>query len=165
MTAVNFSVKGLSELEAALDALPDKMARRIYGKSLKTGMKPIADSVREILFGQVKEHTGDLLNSLRVNMRSAQGGGATIQQAVLTVGSKKAFYAYWIEHGTMMHQITSNKGMLKIGATGQYRHMVEVGGITPRPFMRPGFDQQKENAVELFAEDLRGWIEGAQEDS
>jgi len=162
MTTVNVQVKGLRELEAALDALPLKVGERAFSQALRAGIKPIQDAARELLVNQIREHTGNLVNSLKVRIVKAKGSSDPTQaEALLTVGDKVAYYANWIEFGTQAHLIHALPGhALKIASLG-YAEQAAVPGIIPRAFMRPAFDTKGLEAIDLFAEDLREFIEMA----
>jgi len=169
MTTVNLEVKGLKELEDALDALPFKVARRGYRRSLKAGIAPIADEARANLAAVImggkksvsyRQSSGELFNSIRVRARSARNSDdPAAQEVVLTAGNFQAYYAAWLEFGTRMHQVQAPPGKTLPIGQGVYRKMVETG-ISPKPYMRPAFDGKAQNAIELFAADMRTWLGG-----
>jgi len=168
-----FEFKGLKECEAALDELSAKVARRAYGNALKVAAKPVADVVKENIKRRMRSWSGDLLASVRVRMvRPKDATDYQMQSAQIVAGSKKAFYAYWLEYGTRAHTITGRHGkdthfggFLKIGNTGQYREIVRVGGITPGSYMRDAADSTLGSdgiAIRAFEQDLRQEIMEAQ---
>lgn len=173
MIEVTYEVRGLRECEAALDELSDRVARRAYGQALRAAAQPVAAEVRNNVLRRLRRWSGDLLDSIKV--RLVRPPGATdyqMQAAQVVAGSKRAFYAYWLEFGTKAHTITGSRGKdvhfggyLRIGNTGQFREQVRVGGIDPGTFMRDAADKTLGPdgiAIRAFEQDLRQELVGVE---
>jgi HK97 gp10 family phage protein len=95
----------------------------------------------------------------------------------LTAGDKNAYYAHMVEFGTASFYTGKGKTVGKpyiIKAkdstgtelsTGNKRRALKIGatmvnqvthpGIRPRPFMRPAFDQSKDQALKVMADYIK----------
>lgn len=130
MISFTTQVQGLRELEQALHALPDKIAKRLMTRAGRAAGALFKEQLQirapRSRFVANREH-GPLHDHMRIKV-SFQGGPnwMTVQ-----IGPDKtvSYYARFYEYGTI-HQ-------------------------PARPFMRPAFDAQKQRAIEAFANSLR----------
>lgn len=142
-------VKGLSELQKALDTLPTKIQNNIMRGALRAGSKLIKDEAA----GRVPVESGLLASSLRISTRNRNGqvqasvsvGGATKR------GSIVARHAHLVEFGTKPHVIEAKAG--KTLAIGVKR--VNHPGAKPQPFMRPALDLTQGQAIAAVGEYIR----------
>lgn len=121
---VNFRVEGLDDLEKQFDRLIDTTKRKTMQKALNAGMAPIKKEAK----ARAPVKTGLLKKSIRSKQMKF-----TDKPAVGLFVSSKAYYWYFIEHGTS-----------KMAAA---------------PFLRPAADSKHEEGVEKFKEKLKGEID------
>ena len=177
--ASTVEIKGLKELDAVLKSFPEKIEQNVMRGAIRAGQKVMLDAVREKLRSNGSVRSGDLINILRIQFdRKARKRGWV--NAKLVVGSKEAFYAHMLEFGTAAHFIsikedakpkrqtrrgerkygyrTINK-MVKRGSLVIGKHFVGQSvshpGSSPKPFIRPAFDESQQAAIEAFAEYVR----------
>lgn len=146
-------IKGLAELQKALDQLPAKIEANIMRAALRAGAKVIANEARQ----NVNSVSGDLAASVRFGAKIDRRDGRV--EAYIRAGGKakksgkNAFYAHMVERGTAAHIIKArppNK-MLAIGYA-----QVQHPGSRKKPFMRPAMDTQAQSAVAAVGEYIRG---------
>lgn len=141
------AVKGLSELLAALDQLPDRIEKNVMRQGLYHGalvFKEIAKEKAQSIEAPPSwtashvygAHEGSLAESLRISSRVVDGRFTTR----VIAGGKVAYYAHMVEYGTVAHVIKARLGSsLSIGGK-QYAEVAHPGA-KKEPFMRPAFDQ------------------------
>lgn len=171
-TTTTQAVIGLDKLLAELQALPVKIERNIYRGALRSGAKVIADEAKHL----VPVDDGELRSSIRVSVRVGRNNGKIT--ANIKAGNKKAFYANFIEHGTVRHYIKASIRPQRLTRRGlktisiktlnkiESRGGIVIGGrfvgtqvIHPgsrkHPFMRPALDTKWRDAVTAFADYVR----------
>jgi HK97 gp10 family phage protein len=145
-------VKGLAELQKALDTLPAKIEANIMRAALRAGAAVIAAEAKQ----NVNSVSGDLAASIRFGAKLNRRAGGV--EAYIRAGGKAkknrktVFYAHMVEQGTAAHIIKArppNK-MLAIGYA-----QVQHPGSRKRPFMRPALDRQSDAAVRAVGEYIR----------
>lgn len=161
MTNDTINVKGLSDLQKALDTLSDKIHNNIMRGALRSGAKVLRDHAKEICpvegsgaFSKYKASLGwtpgELQRSIRLSARLA--GGSVIAKVI--AGNKKAFYAHMVEFGTAAHWIKPvDAKALYFG--GQAHKAVYHPGARKNPFMRITFDAHSRDAVVQVGEYVR----------
>ena len=149
MSSIN--IKGLAELQAALDTLPAKIEANIARGALRAGAKIIvAEAKRNVHSVSGLLAAGIRVSSSRINRRSGKVTTSVIAGAKATK-AVTAYYAHMVEFGTAAHVIRARKGgLLAIGVP-----KVNHPGARPKPFMRPAFDTQARAAVEAAREYIR----------
>ena len=171
-TATAQSFTGLDKLLSELQDLPLKIERNIYRGALRAGAKVIVDEAKRL----VPIDSSDLRDSIRASVRVGRNNGKIT--ANIKAGNKKAFYANFIEHGTVRHYIkasirpqrltrrglktisikTLNKiesrGGLVIGGRFVGTEVIHPGS-RKHPFMRPALDTKWRDAVTAFADYVR----------
>lgn len=88
---------------------------------------------------------------------------ATPDRVTAAVGpNKKHWYLRFAETGTSPHEIAGNP-FLRFFSGGQLLEvrMVQHPGSAARPFLRPAFDAQGDQAVQVVGESLRQVVEDA----
>ena len=136
-------IKGLSELHAFLQQLPEKMEKNVLRGALRAGARVVASEVQQ----RAPVRTGLLRGGVKV---STGGRGGTVVAKIKVTG-KHAFVAPWLEYGVGAHQIAAKKGGWMAFA-GVSAKSVQHPGIQPRPFMRPALDSRAQAAVVAAAE-------------
>jgi HK97 gp10 family phage protein len=145
-------VKGLSELQAALDSLPAKIEANIMRGALRAGANVIRAEAKAL----VPHQSGTLADSIRTAVSLRRG---TVTASVRAGGRGKngkasAYYAHMVEGGTKAHIIKARPGSaLNLGGTAVMS--VQHPGAKARPFMRPAFDSRQQQAVEAVREYIR----------
>lgn len=154
--ATETRVEGLAELHRLLQTLPAIVEGSVMRGALRAGLT----EVRKEVMGLVPYDEGDLLKSVRIRFRRRSQKHGVIRMH-LTAGDKKAWYAGLLEYGTgqfyagsggrskrRAYKIKPKKqpGALLFG--GKLREEVTHPGIRPNPFMRRGFDQAQQRAID-----------------
>jgi HK97 gp10 family phage protein len=146
------NIKGLAELQRALDSLPAKIEANIMRAAMRAGAKVIAKEAA----ANVNSVSGALAASVRFGARPNAKEGKVLGYVRAGGKAKKgkaaAFYAHMVEYGTAEHVIKArppNK-MLAIGVA-QVKHP----GAKKRPFMRPALDTHAQAALEVMREHIR----------
>ncbi len=176
MAGVTFRMEGFEELEAALMQLEKQATRRtVVRNALKKAAVPIASAMRD----KAPVDDGDLRDSIRIGTKiKGEVGNAAYHKAMragfdkasavkamrdarreakgslppvmMYAGpSERAFYAHLVEFGTAPHV---NGGMF---AGSQHP------GTSPRPFVRPAWDEQQGVALAVLTDELRVQIDKA----
>lgn len=131
MPRVRISVDGLAEAERALRELGPKIAKRVLRKAVKAGGN------RVLLAAQLKSpyDTGLLLSTLVARTGTSKKRGTVSARVGMKAGDFKgeAFYGSFVEYGT--------------------KHM------EARPYLRPAFDEQRDNALGIMRRELAAGIE------
>lgn len=129
-------VEGLDALKTALRELPDATARNVLRRVAKQVLQPVADRAESLAPIQV----GRLKRSIVVSDKLSR--------------RQKSQFQRTDPNDVMMH--------VGAGALAQ-AHMMEFGtqDITPRPFLRPAWDSQKDAVLEEIKAKLWAEIEKA----
>jgi HK97 gp10 family phage protein len=145
------TVKGLAQLQAALDSLPAKIEANIMRGAMRAGAKLVlADAKRSASFA---DRTGALRDSLRITTSLKRGTVLAAVKAGATAKDKRPFYAGMVEFGTAAHVITAGPGKLLpvYGGVKSVHHP----GARKHPYLRPALDTQGAAAVAAAAEYIR----------
>lgn len=169
---VEIKVLGLQELrKALLETVPEHFQGKVLQKALAAGSKPIVRAA-QALAPQGK--TGVLRRSIYA-IRAGRDSNGIYEQRNVTVRSGKkyqksnrdAYYWRWVEFG---RGVVRAGHRVRKGALGNTRDSTtdatvlgtpekgffgaDVRAVSPRPFLRPAFDRNKETSVELIRRDL-----------
>src|SRR5665647_1324023 len=137
------AISGLSDLEKALEAFPDKIARNILSGAIRAGAVVFQNEARrrapvsgqEHMMGRkgkrVMVQPGNLRKNIKVRLAPRKSRDVPIEY--WTYVSKKAWYWIFTEFGTRK--------------------------MSARPFMRPAFESRKQEALERIREYLAARIE------
>jgi HK97 gp10 family phage protein len=155
------TVKGLADLQRALDQLPEKIEKNIMRGALRAGAKLLLEDARALcpmgppsgenarIYGG---REGLLRDSIRVKTRSKRG---RVTAAVVAGGKDKkgggAYYAHFVEYGTTPHVIKARAGKLLAIGVSKVNHP----GARAKPFMRPALDKNVATSVQAAAEYIR----------
>lgn len=141
----DFKVKGLAELERALDALPARMEKNVARGALRAGGAVFREEARRL--APVK--SGALQKSIRVVSARMRQGMLRLNIVAGRSGKDQPWYAKLVEFGTPPHKITAAFGSA-LAIAGKLVASVQHPGAAPKPFMRPAFDTKGKEAVEAF---------------
>lgn len=157
--AATMSMKttGFKELEAELAGLKDRAtSRRVADRALRRGAEPIRDRAKELAPDDPATGEGKyLVEAIKI------GRAAGVQQKLGNSGSVVTTFV-GID-GTVKPAKPSTKRLTKKG-TGKpgggvaaYSIFMEEGSAThaAHPYMRPAFEEKKQEAVENMADILR----------
>lgn len=158
-------VKGLSDLEKFLRALPVKMEKNIMRGALRAGAGVIkAEAVAECPVGPPSAegkrkyglYAGALRDSIRVSTSSKRGKViASVKVGGQRKGGPNVFYAHIIEFtGATAHSV---KGDLSIG--GRFYRKINHPGMQAKPFLRPALDNKANAALEATGKYIKARLE------
>ena len=144
-------VTGLAALQQYLDQLPAKVERNVLRGALRAGAKvELAEAKRLVPVEHGGAHAGALRDSLRIKT-SSRGG---LVKAIVSAGSKVAYWAKWVEFGTAAHFIKPcNRKSLFLA--GMFKEGVNHPGAKKKPFMRPALDNTANAAIAAVGEYIR----------
>ena len=145
-------IKGLAELQRALDTLPAKVEANIMRGAMRAGANVIKDEAKM----QAPRDSGLLASSIRTAVSLRRG---TVTASVKAGGRGKkgqgtAWYAHMVEMGTKAHVIAAPPGSSLSFGGGMVRS-VQHPGAKARPFLRPAMDTKAQAAVEAVREYIR----------
>lgn len=141
-------VKGLAELQKALDTLPAKIQKNVLRGALRAGVKTIIPLAK----ANIHNVSGELARTL--DARGAIGtktkGGTVIARlragtGLGRKGTEPANLPLWLEFGTAAHRIVASKA--KTLFFGIFAKATQHPGARPKPFMRPAIDAGAAGAV------------------
>ena len=138
---VTYQVVGLKELQAKLEALPVKLARRV----LRPALQEAGAVIQQEAGVRAPRDTGKLTTDIVVDVviHNDLVGDVKIGPA------KSAFWGMFSELGTAPHQESSPRG------TAPFMHP----GEPARPWLRPAMDTKKEEALQVLANNIRLGLE------
>lgn len=152
---VTCEVKGLDTLQAALEALPQKMAKRGIRAALRAG----ADVLRSEMLAIVRKDTGFLEEHIGTKIKFQRGELA----ATAYVGPQgKIDYPAFMSGAYKI--VRSAKGKAKkVGriAVATVARFLEFGTskMAKYPFMTPAFDSSSSQILDAIVEKLRETLE------
>lgn len=158
-------IKGLSDLQKALDTLPAKIEQNVMRGALRAGAKLIQGEARQLVpIGAPSARNaaiyggrrGLLQESIRIKTRARQG---TVTSKVVAGGKVKgggdAYYGFMVEKtGAKPHIIKARKGG-KLSFGGGVHSSVAHPGFKAHPFMVPAFDSKGHQAVVAASDYIR----------
>lgn len=157
----SLEIKGLEGLDAALRSVKDEARKFINGATLASAnvIKKQASNNLQSAF-DVSEETAK--KGLRV--KKTDSGRTTVTYSLGV--HPKYFYLWFLENGAKPHQIKARllkgKKMLVDPETGKkFGVSVAHPGIQPKPFIRPAFDEKKDEAAQRFSDVIWQRIEKA----
>lgn len=142
---ISMNFEGLAGLEQALrDLGSDKDVRKAMGDAMVEAAEPMAKAMRAGAPLGIAE-TIDVSKTLSRRQRRAAAkaeADGTGPSVTVYVGPKPRGPAVLIEFGTVRRHWKTGKA---------------TGSVTPKPFMRPGFEQEKDGTIVRFGQLL--WIQ------
>lgn len=156
------SATGFKDLDTALAQLPKAAAKRTLQRTLAKAAQPIADAAQ----ANAPVDTGELRDSIKVGTRisnkigkaefaEVMRGGGTHGEAVAAMRSarREANGGSFAVAFVGPEKAKSKKNAIK-------RIVLEFGSVKlpPHPYMRPAWDAQKMNALNICKAELAGEI-------
>lgn len=156
-------VKGLTELNAMLKKVPEKMRTNIMRSALREGSKVMmATAKSRVPVGPPSSegakkyggYAGALRDSIRVTTKLR---GGSVESSVRAGGKKKGsktdvWYAHLIEFtGAKPHRIAAKNEKKKNGLLfgGMFRTGVDHPGMSKKPFMRPALASSRAAVIAI----------------
>lgn len=144
-------VEGLKELDALLKSLPEKVAKKILRTAVHDAARFFAKEGQRRVSPQEGVLQKGILAKRKQNSSpleaTAQAGASTFYALMLEKGHKLVASPGYIP--SLKRHRTKKKGKFE---TAKRRIMSKViGSVRPRPFMRPAYDEGKDEAVRLVA--------------
>lgn len=154
-------VEGLSELrETLLKRLPEKLQGKALQGALRKAATPIVRQARQ----RAPENTGRLRKAIysyrdRKSTKTREGRLIGVRSGK-RFGTKDAYYWKFLEfgHGVISRTKKSEAGRV-LGTPSKGWFGREVKAYPARPFMRPAFESQKLNSLEIVRKTLADEIE------
>jgi len=140
MGKISVDLTGDKELDKALRKLKDEVQRRLVHNALKRSVEPLKEQAKKNIMSQGLMHEGDLHDSIIV------GKSKAMNRYEVWVGphKRKGAHGHLVEFGTAQRQ--RKKG----GSTGAIS--------TPKPFMRPAYNQTEGIMLGLFKGEMKKGI-------
>lgn len=145
-------IDGYNELSKLIDGLSASQSKSVVRSALRMASRPIIVSARD----KVKGYSKTLASSITVNYQSREGdtigiGPKKKNQATISgdgiigaTNKRDPWFAHFVEFGV------SGVGRFKRAGKKRYR-----ADQPARPFMRPAFDEKKQEVVENMAQSFR----------
>ncbi len=152
----DIEIKGLDEFLAILDEMPVRIEKNVIAGALSAAARVISDEAKRlcpVASGHLPEHraSGDLRDSIHVSRTTRKG------RPKASIKTRSAL-AHLVEYGTARHLIKP-KNRKSLFVAGLFKEVVAHPGAVRKPFMRPAFDNKKDEALEVMAEYMRVRIE------
>lgn len=155
-------VEGLAELERMLKrTLPDRLQGKALQGALAKAARPIVTSARQL--APVK--TGRLRSAIYSKRSRFSTPGFERRIIAVRRGKKQqkrdrdAYYWKWIEFGRgVVRRTRKGEEGRVLGTPDKGWFGAEVKAIPARPFMRPAFESNKTQAVEIIRKELAAEI-------
>jgi len=142
VSVVDLKIKGVPELIAKMQMLPDEVQTKILGGATIAAANVFQEEAR----ANVPKRSAQLERAIRVVKGNSKVKGIVGAKVVLK--GRHAYLGKWMEWGTVAHLITvRTKGTLVIGGKAIGKK-VKHPGIRPRPFMRPAVDNKMAEAIQ-----------------
>jgi HK97 gp10 family phage protein len=144
---MSVDIKGLKELQAALNQLPREVQKRPLRAAVSAAAKVIQDEAKR----RAPIDTGNLRKAV-YRTRSRSGSGAGQETFLVAVKKGKAEYA----------NTARNRRLNRVGKKYQtqgeayYWRFLEFGTakMAAKPFLRPAFENKKQMAVDVLKQKL-----------
>lgn len=150
--AETIQLTGFKELAAALRELPERVARNGLRASVNAG----ATVIKTAAIAKAPKDTGALQANMYQKQIREQSGP---MEQTFYVGVRKGVAKY-AKNAANKRSGKAGKAYKDDGTTFYWKFL-EFGTskMTPRPFLRPAFDNEKENAVKAIGEKLDAVIQ------
>jgi len=151
-------IKGMEEVQAMFKVLPKRLNNKITPKALKKGAKVLikaaktkVDTSITFRFKSGKSVSSKDAKKIISVVRGKPGNKYVV--VGVKVAKKDPFYnlGNWMEFGTLAHRTEP----LQKGRSSTGQAMASKGlGLIKRPFMRPAFEQTKNQVAKIFKEEV-----------
>ncbi len=154
-------IEGLKELEAALKELPKATGKNVIRRALTKAAQPMADEAEaKIRVKKVK----DPIAVSKIKFSGGEAGKRAFAEALARGASRaEAGQAARSANAESDDDPKITSGILVLGPTKRAFYGFEFGTVkqAPQPFMRPAWDDNKNDAVGIIAEQLKIEIDKA----
>lgn len=150
------SISGLEDTVATLKALPAEFASK-SGGPIKRALYKSALLFKQSAIARAPKDTGNLAANIYVYRdRNPKASGAT-ERFLVGVRKKRASYA----RSRMNMRLGRLGKNYSIGGDAFYWHFIEFGTkkMSPRPFLRPAFESNKSNALNVFSQEFKRGVD------
>lgn len=161
--SVTVSVSGLMELDKALGELPKATGRNVLRRTLNKASQPIVKEAKRL----APVSTGALRDSITASTRVKNKVGSAEYSAAMRSGLGKD-----AARQALISARRANKGQGSFAETFvgparggkwgviRYAHIVEFGSskMSPKPYMRPAWDGNKDKALDIIKGELANEI-------
>lgn len=158
-------VEGLREFDEALSELNKPTARNVLRRVLTKAGEPMAETMRRLAPDDPDTAAPDLRTSIAISPTLRNPVGKSEYAAVMAGGGSKG------EAVQAMRDARRNAGgegsfaevFVGPGKGGAHGVLQEFGTVNhgPQPFVRPAWDQHKDEALTIIGRELGGEIEKA----
>lgn len=143
MAKTGFELEGFDALEQVLAGLPGKFGDQVVDKILRKAAAPYVKRAKEL--SSNADVTGDTTKSIGII--------ADRKTNSIIVGPRrgngyKGFVAHILEYGAAPHLIKAKAAGGHLSFNGKAYTQVQHPGIAPQPFLRPAFDETKDQMVQ-----------------
>lgn len=158
---MNLTFTGGKELAAALRQLPAAIAQNVLEKSVVAGAEVVrASATMRCPRPTVRRRPGTLAlaDSIKITVTERARSFVTVN-----VGTKVK-YAHLVEYGHQIVPRGPNRAGSESAAMGRRaarasRAVGARGFVTPKPFLRPAFDENREQMIQAIGDVMRVGIE------
>lgn len=147
---VSLEFEGLSQVDAALEALPDAVRLRVLRKTMKKSAEPILSAAK----AKVPVGAGKLRDSLVIRAARKKKRSTKLRVSVLPGNDwfkGDTYYAGFLEFGFLKQQAY-------LGRDGKWHSYKRGKGIVkaiePRPFLRPALEESKSAVMAIFTQEI-----------
>jgi len=161
-------IAGLKEIQDKLKTLEPKIAKKVVHQALKKAAEPILHAARS----KAPVDTGLLVSSLKTKASTSNRKGTMTVRVQTSKGDYKGedFYASFIEFG---HHRGKRKTRKSLGlpektpkelnpAVKAFVNAINKNArpwVPPQPFMRPAYDENKEQALQILTREIIAGVE------
>ena len=166
---MTIEMDGFKELERQLGELEIVAQKRVLRQTARASSKPIEADLKQNIQKQNHVDTGNLLESVKTRVTFPQNtnyanvfastGVFKNRKTMAASGKMDApVYAYWLEYGTEAHALGKSAKRKR----GKYQNKgLMHPGIPAKPFIRPAFDSNTEQAISIQKKELSKAIDRA----
>ena len=141
--SMSFEFKDLDRFKTRLKAL-GKAAAEVMGKAALAGAELAEGYIKDNIRDQKLIDTSNMVNNVRAKLDSAEG-----QMSEASVGPRGVKYARIHEYGGIIK--AKNKPFLVFQTKDGAWHSVKAVHIPARPYMRPAFDEHRDDINTVMA--------------
>lgn len=153
---LKFKMEGFEEITKELQRLSGTMAGRVIRRGLNSSAQVIRDGARKILRSRNYERR-TWMSPLVVNQRNPDKHSVRVHITY----RKDQYWLIFLELGTEEHDMAIKGRSRVLGYKADSGEWITFGrsgrtkGISPRPWLRPAYDENKVKAIDSFAANLR----------
>ncbi len=143
-----FQIEGWKEIEKELKRIGDEA-----GLVLEDAVQAGAEIIRQQASDNAPVDEGDLANAIEIKTIHNDEQGVVV---IIGADYKEAPHSHLVEFGTEEHLIPTDDTNVVLKILGRLiRKQIKHPGATPKPFLRPAFDEKIEEAEAAVAEELK----------